>query len=94
METHYITIQKRGLISLPAELRERYHLNEAGAQVALSERPDGVIELRPQSAIPVEQRWFWTERWQRMEHEAEADIAEGRVETFDNAEDFVADLDE
>jgi len=28
-----------------------------------------------------------------MEHEAEADIAAGRVETFDDAEDLLAALD-
>jgi hypothetical protein len=93
METHYLTVQKRGVISLPASLRRRYHLDEAGAQVQLSERSDGVLELRPQATIPVEQRWFWTERWQKMEREADADIAAGRVERFDSAEDFIADLD-
>ena len=94
MEAHFLTVQKRGVISLPASLRKRHHLDEAGAQVAISERPDGVIELRPQSAIPADQRWFWSDRWQKMEHEAEADIAAGRVERFESAEDFVASLDD
>jgi bifunctional DNA-binding transcriptional regulator/antitoxin component of YhaV-PrlF toxin-antitoxin module len=94
MEAHFVTVQKRGVISLPAGLRKKYHLDEAGAQVALSERADGVIELRPQSAIPVEQRWFWSERWQEMEREAEADIRAGRLQSFGDAEDFLADLDE
>jgi bifunctional DNA-binding transcriptional regulator/antitoxin component of YhaV-PrlF toxin-antitoxin module len=94
MEAYYLTVQKRGVISLPASLRKKYHLDEAGAQVALSERPDGVIELRPQAAIPVEQRWFWSERWQQMEREAEEDIRADRVESFDSAEDFLADLDD
>jgi hypothetical protein len=94
MEAHYLTVQKRGLISLPVSIRKRYHLDEAGAQVALSERADGVLELRPQSAIPAEQRWFWTERWQKMEHEAENDIAARRIESFDTAEDFLSDLDD
>jgi bifunctional DNA-binding transcriptional regulator/antitoxin component of YhaV-PrlF toxin-antitoxin module len=93
MEAHYVTVQKRGLISLPVGLRKRYHLDEAGAQVAICERADGVIELRPQTAVPADQRWFWTEHWQGMEREAEDDIAAERVETFDDAESFVADLD-
>jgi AbrB family looped-hinge helix DNA binding protein len=93
MEARFITVQKRGVISLPAELRQRYHLNEAGAQVEISERPDGVIELRPQTAVPADQRWFWTDRWQQMEREADEDIAAGRVERFGTAEDFLADLD-
>lgn len=95
METRptFVTVQKRGVISLPSDLRKRYHLDEAGAQVEVVERPDGVIELRPQVPIPAEQRWFWTDRWQKMEREADADIKAGRVERFDTAEDFVADLD-
>lgn len=94
MTAHFLTVQKRGVISLPADIRRRHHLDEPGAQVAVSERPDGVIELRPQAAIPAEQRWFWTERWQRMEREADEDLAAGRHETFDNVEDFIADLDD
>lgn len=93
MTSHYLTVQKRGLISLPADLRKRHHLDDPGAQVELRERDDGVIELRAQSAVPADQRWFWSERWQRMEREAEADIEAGRVETFDRPEDFLHDLD-
>jgi hypothetical protein len=89
----FIAVQKRGVISLPADLRHRHHLDQAGAQVEVSERADGVIELRPQVAIPADQRWFWADRWQRMEREADADVAAGRVERFDDVEDFIADLD-
>jgi hypothetical protein len=42
---------------------------------------------------PAEQQWFWTERWQRMEREADAEIAAGRVSTHESAEDFLAHLD-
>jgi len=28
------------------------------------------------------QSWFWTERWQQMEQEADADLAAGRVRTY------------
>lgn len=90
----FITVQKRGVISLPPELRRRHRLDKAGAQVLVSEREDGVIELRPQVAIPADQLWFWSDRWQRMEQEADADIAAGRVERFDTAEDLIADLDD
>jgi bifunctional DNA-binding transcriptional regulator/antitoxin component of YhaV-PrlF toxin-antitoxin module len=94
MEAHYLTVQKRGQISLPASLRKRHHLDEAGAQVELSERADGVIEMRAKTPIDADQRWFWTERWQQMEREAEDDIAAGRVERFESAEDFLASLDD
>jgi hypothetical protein len=38
------------------------------------------------------QEWFWSEEWQAAEREAEADLAEGRFEAFDNDEDFLANL--
>lgn len=90
---HFIAVQARGVLTLPVELRKRHRLNEAGAQVAVTEREDGVIELHPYSAIPAEQRWFWTDRWQGMEREADEDVAAGRVARSDSAEDFLAELD-
>lgn len=83
----------RGSITLPADVRRRYHLDEPGAQVEVIGRPDGVIELHPVLPHRADQAWFWTERWQAMEREAEDDIGVGRTHTFDSAEDFVADLD-
>jgi len=57
------------------------------------ERPDGVIELHPVVPIPSDQAWFWTERWQRMEREADADVAAGRVVVTPGPDAFFADLD-
>lgn len=36
------------------------------------------------------QTWFWTSEWQAGEDEATRDIAEGRVEVFETADDFLA----
>jgi bifunctional DNA-binding transcriptional regulator/antitoxin component of YhaV-PrlF toxin-antitoxin module len=93
-ERIYVAIQKRGVISLPSELRRRHRLDEPGAQVEVSERPDGVIELRPHIAIPADQAWFWTEEWQQSEREVDDDIAAGRVKRFDSAEELFEDLDD
>lgn len=90
---YHLTVQRRGVLSLPADLRKRRHLDEPGAQVRLVERDDGVIELHPQLPVAADQAWFWTERWQRLEREADDDIAAGRVARFDHVEDFLADLD-
>jgi len=54
-------------------------------------RADGVIELRPQIPSDAAQSWFWSERWQQMEQEADADIAGGRVRTYADA--FLVDLE-
>ncbi len=83
----------RGSITLPVDVRRRYHLDEPGAQVEVIGRPDGVIELHPVLPHRADQGWFWTERWQAMEREAEKDVAAGRTRRFDTAEEFVADLD-
>ena len=92
-ETHtFVAVQKRGLIAIPAALRSRYHLDEPGAQVEIVER-DGEILLRPHVAVPADQAWFWSETWSEMEHEADSDIAAGRVESFEDAEALLADLD-
>jgi hypothetical protein len=93
MEARFISPQKRGLINLPPDLKRRYALDEPGTQVEVSEG-DGVIVLRPHNSVPANQRWFWTDRWQKMEREADQDIEAGHVARFDDIEDFLADLDD
>ena len=41
-----------------------------------------------------EQLWYWTDEWQAREREVDEDIRLGRVETFDNMEDFIKSLEE
>ncbi|CAN5192110.1 hypothetical protein BH20ACT8_BH20ACT8_03700 [soil metagenome] len=89
----HVSVQARGTIALPPRVRRRYGLDQPGAQVRLVERPDGVIELHPLVAVPADQAWFWTDRWQTMEREADADIAAGRVTVTDGSDEFLAALD-
>ena len=89
----YVGVQRRGVIALPAELRQRLHLDEPGAQLELTERPDGVLELRPAVPVPADQAWFWTERWQQREREVDRHVAAGRVTVHDGDEAFLAHLD-
>ncbi len=88
----FVAVQKRGLIAIPAAVRARYHLDDEGAQVEVIER-DGEILLRPHVAVPADQAWFWSETWREMEGQADSDIATGRVETFEDAEGLLAELD-
>lgn len=88
-----IAMQQRGVLTLPAELRKRHHLDEPGAQVRVVERADGVIELHAELPVPADQVWFWSERWQRMEREADVDVADGRVVRSSDVEDLLAELD-
>jgi len=88
----YVAVQRRGLVAIPPALRKRHHLDEPGAQVEITERADGVLELRPTIALPAAQAWFWTPQWQEAEAEADADLAAGRSDHFDNGDDFMAAL--
>jgi bifunctional DNA-binding transcriptional regulator/antitoxin component of YhaV-PrlF toxin-antitoxin module len=77
-----------GSVLLPKEIREEL---DANALFEVAQRPDGVIELRPYGTADPDQRWFWSERWQQMEREADEDYAAGRWKRFNNIEDFIAD---
>jgi hypothetical protein len=79
-------IDSKGTLVLPKEMRAGVTLYE------VEQRPDGVIELRPKVAVDASQSWFWTERWQQMEREADEDVLAGRI-TRTEADDFLADLD-
>ena len=48
-----------------------------------------MIEMRPQMAVPVSQRWFWTTQWQEREREAEEDVSQDRLTRFDDADSFL-----
>ena len=92
--SHFVTLSaSRGSITLPADVRHRHHLDEPGAQVEIVERDDGVIELYPLLPHRADQAWFWTERWQAMEQQAQDDIAANRTETFESTAEFLADLE-
>lgn len=89
----YVGVQSRGVVALPAEVRRRLHLDEPGAQVEITERDDGVLELRPSLPVPAEQRWFWTERWQQREHEVDDHVASGRVALHQDGAALLEHLD-
>ena len=89
MKTHLLTIQSRGTLALPADLRRRLHLDQPDAQVKLIEQDDGRIELVPVVAVRADQAWFWTERWQEMEREADAAIAAGSTVVVEGVAELV-----
>ncbi len=84
-------MRKKGQLTIPAEIRAAAHLRE-NDPVIFRLTPDGVL-LQPAATVAASQAWFWTERWQRMEREAEADIEAGRVTRFADANSFLADLE-
>lgn len=89
----FLAVQGRGTVALPPALRKRYHLDQPGAQVEITEREDGVLELRPTVARPAKDAWFWDERWQAGEREVDEHVARGEVIRSESVDDFLADLD-
>jgi len=89
----YVAVQSRGVVALPAEIRRRLRLDEPGAQVEITERDDGVLELRPSLPVPVDQRWFWTEDRQRREREVNAHVAAGEVVVHPDGDALLRHLD-
>ncbi|MGP3971759.1 AbrB/MazE/SpoVT family DNA-binding domain-containing protein [Streptomyces sp. 6N223] len=88
----FLAVQGRGTVALPAELRRKYRLDEAGAQVEITEREDGVLELRPALPVPVDEMWFWSKGHQAAEREAEDDLTQGRFRDYADAEELLADF--
>ena len=81
-----VEVSDRGTITLPKAYRN--------AQLyELRPRDGGVLELIPQHAIDASQAWFWSDRWQAMEREADAAIAAGRVRRFTSGDDLLAELE-
>ena len=88
----FVTVQGRGLIAIPAAVRRRFGLDKPGAQVEVIER-EGEIVLRPHVVVPADQAWFWSDRWQQMEREADDAISAGLVTSVEGIEELLADLD-
>ncbi|WP_436701457.1 AbrB/MazE/SpoVT family DNA-binding domain-containing protein [Nocardioides sp. BYT-33-1] len=90
----YVSLQRRGLVALPADVRQRLHLDEPGAQLEVTEREDGVLELRAALPVPADQAWFWTQRWQEREREVDDLVAAGQVTVHEDVDDFLIHVDD
>lgn len=81
-------MRKKGVVTIPQEIREQLDLQEGDQLVVAIE--DGRIVLTPASVIPDDQAWFWTPEWQAKEREVDEALAEGeRGEVYDNGESFL-----
>ncbi len=88
----FVSVQSRGLVALPTAIRQRYGLDKPGAQVEITERADGVLELRPTIAVPASETWFWDQRWQEGERAVDDFVAKGDLTVSDGVEDFLTSL--
>jgi antitoxin MazE len=87
-----VKVREKGQITLPLYMREKLKLVKGS--LVLAKMVNNTIVLVPQETVDKDQAWFWTERWQKLEAEAENDIREGRVKTFDSVEELFHDIEE
>lgn len=83
--------RERGSSPLPAEARTALHI-EQGDEVEFEITNQGVV-LHGLTMVPTDQAWFRTKSWLAGERRASADIDEGRITTYDNADDLLDALD-
>ncbi len=86
-------LRTKGQVTVPAQIRAvlgaedgddlLFHIDELGHVVVSRAR-----------VIAPEQAWFWAERWQRLELEAQADIDAGRIAEANDLEGALAVLDQ
>jgi len=87
-----LQIRSNGQITLPTSVRRQARLKEGDLLEVLVE-DDGSLRLVPKIAIDRSQAYFWTERWQQGEREAEEDLHAGRFKQFANMDELIHDLE-
>lgn len=85
-------IRPKGQVTIPSEIRSILDVKEGDDLIFHMDEKGRVIVDRAR-IIPPDQAWFWSEHWQQMEREVQADIDAGNVLEFDNIEDFIEYLD-
>lgn len=93
---HHTRIRPKGQITLPGKIRTLLGVEE-GDDLIFRVEEDNRVSIERGQLIPAGQSWFWSERWQRMEREAQADIAAGKTRRFDSVQaalDFLHSTDD
>ncbi len=92
-DEHSVTkVTRNGQVTLPAKIRREANVEE-GDILTVHLEADRIV-LIPKKLIDKSQAYFWTEDWQEAEKEAERDLAEGRVESYETVDDLIAGLEQ
>jgi antitoxin PrlF len=90
--TARVKVRPKDQLTLPEEVRRALHISE-GDEVEFAVHDDGTVTVRGFISIPTDQAWFFTPDWLAGEREADEQIAAGRGQVFDSAEEMFAHLD-
>jgi len=91
--TFQASVREKGQLTLPAGVREALGVSP-GDELEFEINDAGVVEVHGLRKIRTDQAWFWTERWQAGEREANEDIAAGRTTRHEGVDDMFAHLGE
>jgi antitoxin MazE len=86
-------LRNKGQVTVPQEIRNLLGAVE-GDDLLFSTDDAGRVMISRAQTIDPDQAWFWNERWQRMEREAQADLDSGRIVEYANITEALAALDE
>ena len=86
-------LRHKGQITVPTEIRELLGAQE-GDDLLFSTDDQGRVVVSRAQIIDPDQAWFWSERWQRMEREAQADLEGGRVAEFTGVKEALSALNQ
>jgi len=86
-----IKVREKGQITLPLYMRKKLHLEQG--DLVLAKIVDNTVVLIPQDTIDKDQTWFWTERWQKLEAEADIDIQKGKIKSLDSVEELFHEIE-
>ncbi|HLE15423.1 MAG TPA: AbrB/MazE/SpoVT family DNA-binding domain-containing protein [Anaerolineales bacterium] len=94
MESDYYKtrLRAKGQVTLPSEVRQLLDADE-GDDLVFRQNEKGQVVVELARIIPPDQAWFWSERWQEMEREAQADIEAGRVQYYASVDEAISDLE-
>ena len=86
-------LRNKGQVTVPQEIRNLLGAEEGDDLLFYTDEAGRIMVSRAQTIDP-EQAWFWSDRWQRMEQEAQADLEAGRIVEYANIAEALAALDE
>ena len=84
-------LRPKGQLTLPPEVRELLKVSE-GSDVEFYRNELGQLVIQGVQTLAPEQAWFWSDRWQRLERQAQADLEAGRINEYANAAEAVDSL--
>jgi len=86
-----VQLHARNQITLPDKLVKALGLSPGDEFIVTLK--DGLIELIPAITIPRDEAYLFTPYWQEALRQAEKDMAEGNLESAENVEEMLDDLD-